>query len=442
MYASEQFHYRFFEVVEGESSLPLLRAEGLGGQLYEFATKGPTRATDWAAWLGWIPAIALGIGGWFVAASRYLTTGWRTTRVVVLLMLLAALLAGHVGILCAPDAQRIEADDNARELERTAALANLPHNQTAAKMELRLKQARLLGTNETGVIDWTTDFGSGPTNPVILGIKWEVVGLPPGIIALTQTYGLKDGGPSTTPEFKLTAENVVRSAIIHDICGATNEVAACLPEVRGYQVRTATGYGFNQDVVDPALAAKWKARPHSVTARLGLWLLEAKTTLVAPLSSSRGFRVDELKLQIVQQQLYNPPHTLVQLWKRLPPSQDENDGLLSRSGATPDLMIVRNPRTREAFILSPPWEDHSQIQPIASLLSPTRRMHVRGAPAGFRRGDRGFYEANDLTYQAERVGFNAAWLAESELLCVRLTLVGFHGHTVQVENFQLEPAKN
>ncbi len=97
-YAFDQFLYAHWETTGEESLLPGLAAEGGLRQLWEFFAKGPNRSVFAPEWLSWIPAVVLGVGGWVVVGCRYLTRGWRATRIVGLLALLMALVAGHVGV--------------------------------------------------------------------------------------------------------------------------------------------------------------------------------------------------------------------------------------------------------------------------------------------------------------------------------------------------------
>ena len=46
----------------------------------------------------------------------------------------------------------------------------------------------------------------------------------------------------------------------------------------------------------------------------------------------------------------------------------------------------------------------------------------------------------DLTKATAHYGFSAEWVAEAELLAVRLTLVGKGTRQLRLENFQLQPA--
>ena len=49
--------------------------------------------------------------------------------------------------------------------------------------------------------------------------------------------------------------------------------------------------------------------------------------------------------------------------------------------------------------------------------------------------------ACDMAKVAARHGFDAAWLADAELLCVRLSLAGSARREVALENFRLEPER-
>ncbi|MBI5801954.1 MAG: hypothetical protein HZA92_14680 [Verrucomicrobia bacterium] len=400
----------------GDEHWPVLTSPHLLGQVVEYYTKNTPVVVGLSMRTARIPLVVLAVAGWLVVLCRYLFPGWRATRLAIETGMLVCLATAFV-------LGEIPWQERRAEVNALAHAEGMRLERAVETLTVRLKSARRVPTREMagkGEVPRIEFGSSGATE-----FTWETEGAAPGTIVFSG-IGRLDKGYSLTATNYLPGGAQVGLANRHVgyyASVASNQLVAALPELAGYRLHATRWRSWHWAQMRPELAAELTVRPQIVTAEVVLGVVAPRTLAVLPVRQGASEWMGTTRIRLT-----GAPRFGV---KVIGNAQEITQYVQDTTSEEPNLFLLRNSRTKEAF--------------------PVRREELEGdagrhseavvhAPLN---GIRGVWIALmecDLTKAAARHGFSAEWVAESELLCVRLTLVGKGTRQLRLENFQLQPA--
>ena len=401
----------------GNEHWPVLTSPHLIGQVWEYYAKNTPVTVGASQRTVLIAVVVLAVAGWLVVLCRYLFPSWRATRLAIESAMLVSLATAFALGESSWEKQMHEfaEREHAKRVQLTRGVE---------KLTLEFKSARRVPTPEMAEKAGLPRSASG--SPRQAEFRWETAGAAPGTILLTGIQRLTLGSSlSATDYFQSGTQSLLHNAYVgYFACAASNQLIAALPEVAGYQLLAKRLPSWHWAEFRLEQVAELNARPQLVTAELVLVVVAPRTLAVLPVraSASEWFGTTRVRLTGV-------PKFGVEIRGNV---EQEHRYLQDTTPEEPNLFLLRNSRTKVAIPLR--WKEGHDND-----IGRDRNDDIRSPLTGTRRAWLALVEC-DLTQVAARHGFDAAWVAESELLAVRLTLVGYGTRQLRLENFQLQPA--
>lgn len=407
MQVGEQLQLRTLAAA-GAEPWAVMDSPHLLGQLAQFWSRNSPSPVHMTGKMAVVPVYVLAVAGWLVVACRYLFADWRATR----LALESAVLATVV-IACGLN----EWGQMQRGRESALKHWDRPLTEALHRVEVRLKEARLGPQREYLGREPRADDPPGTRRGAVF--TWGTSGQPPGIVLLVETDWVRSG----TPENSYGGAD--RGLMFHTrempyfVERAGEQLAAALPELSGYAVRSKRVASYHWVELQAAWAEEFSREPKAARASVELAALAPSTLAVLPVGQAANLTLDQARIRLTAGR--EPRLSIVQpsrlthsyLWKQ------------SQSEGVPNLFVLRNAKTKEAIVVG--------------RFACEDKWGSVSAPGSSRRLDLHLTEC-PLTHATTRYGLPAAWLADAELLCVRMQLVGHVHRKVELENFRLEPA--
>lgn len=396
--------------VAGEASWPTMESPHLLGQVWEFWTRRQQgRTVGMSAPIAAVPVYVLVVAGWLVVACRYLWAGWRATR----LALESAVLVAVV-IACA----RNEFGRDASPRERVVVTYYDGEITKALNaVQVRLKEARLVPDREVLGRERRADDPPGTKLGAVF--TWETSGWPAGIVSLTRMSSVRSGARAESYGGSERHSWLHSQELPYLIEQKGEQLTASLPELAGYAVRSKRVEANHWTELQAAWVEEFNREPKAAQASVELSALAPSVLAALPVGQATKLRLDQGRIRLTG-------GPAPRLSFEVPSIQMHTYLWDSRQAeGVPNLFLLRNAKTKEAII-------------VGRLLCGDGWGSV-SAPGSLRRLDM-FRAEWQLTQVAERYGLPAAWLADAELLCVRMRLVGHVHRKVELENFRLEPA--
>lgn len=395
----------------GEEPWPTMESPHLLGQVWEFWTRNqPGKTVTQSADVAVVLVYVLAVAGWLVVACRYLFAGWRATR---LALETAALVA--VVIACAWNEFGREAWPRERavvthyDVGITKALDTVP---------VRLKEARLVSQREFLGREPRVDDPPGTKRGAVF--TWETSGWPSGIVVLTRMSSIRSGIRLESYGGYDSHRSLDAREMPYFVEQEGQQLAAALPELSGYAVRRKRVAAYHWAELQAAWRDEFSREPKAAQASVELAALAPSVLATLPMGQAAKRTLDQAHIRLTGGR---EPRLSFEL-----PSIQTHTYLWDprQAAGVPNLFLLRNAKTKEAivvgrFLCGDGWGSVS-------------------APGSLRRLDM-FRAEWQLTQVAERYGLPAAWLADAELFCVRMQLVGHVHRKVELENFQLLPAE-
>lgn len=400
----------------GNEHWPILTSPHLLGQMLEYYAKNTPVPVGMSMRTAGIPLVVLAVAGWLVVLCRYLFPGWRATRLAIESAMLVSLATAFA--LGEPSWEKQREEFAEREHAKWVQL-----RRGVERLTLQFKSARRVPTREMAEKAGLPRSESG--SPRQVEFSWETAGAAPGTIVFTGIQKLALGSSlSATDYFHSGTQSLLHNSYVgYFACTASNQLIAALPELTGYQLRAKRLPSWHWAEFRLEQLAELVARPQLVTAEVVLAVVAPRTLAVLPVrtSGSEWFGTTRVRLT-------GAPKFAVEIRGN---GDQEHRFLQHTTPEEPNLFLLRNSRTKEAFPLRRDELDND--------IGRARDNDVRSPLMGSRHASIALMEC-DLTKAAARHGFSAEWVAESELLAVRLTLVGYGTRQLRLENFQLQPA--
>ena len=409
MQVGEQLQMRSMAAA-GEESWPTIESGHLLGQMWEFWTRNqPGKIVTQSAEITVVPVYVLAVAGWLVVACRYLFAGWRATRLVIETAVLVAVV-----IACARN--ELELGASARPRVEIAYDASITKALDA--VEVRLKEARLGSQREYLGREPRADDPPGTKRGAVF--TWETTAPPPGTVMLWRTawvgvqlpkltYGGGERGMMTYPrEMPYFVEQ------------AGEQLAAALPELAGYTVRSKRVAAFHWVELQSAWAEEFSRERKTAVANVELAALAPSTLAILPVGRATSSTLDQTRIHLTGgselRLSFELPSLQMHTWLW---DARQSEGI-------PNLFVLRNAKTKEAIV-------------VGKFACEDKWGRVT-APGSARELDL-FHSECSLVQAAARYGLTADWLEGTELLCVRMKLVSQVQRKVTLENFRLEPAR-
>lgn len=417
----------------GAEAWPVIESTHLPGQVWEYLTRNPPVPTLFLLErTTTVATVVLAVAGWVLAACRYVFAEWRVTRIAMEFTALVMVAAGF-------------ASENSDAVKRVAEYlmyergsVNIPDPEAEVRAA-RYREA-LAGTEVAvkfvGVVSaqaWhrvTTPRASAPPNIVPAEFEFEVSGTPPGMVVmpwLSYFFAASKPKELLCPRNEAPSRPSSSSGVDYYATVQTNALVRALPELAGYELRTERFVGWHIFQFTEEVRAGLRQVPSGeLRADVGLVGVRPRVMAVLPVARPVHEKIGTAKVRVSGAPWFHLD--VIEPWN------ESRGSLLDLQWpeVAPNLYVLRNPRTRQAVAL--PWY---------ALRQPEERMIDKGADVRAPFGTDGEYfcrRACDMTKVAARYGFDAAWLADAELLCVRLSKVGGAHREVTMENFRLEPA--
>ena len=283
---------------------------------------------------------------------------------------------------------------------------------------VRLKEARLVPQREFLGRDPRADDPPATKRGAVF--TWETSGWPAGIVSLMRMSSIRTVDRSNTDGGFERHSWLHASELPYLIEQKGEQLAAALPELEGYAVRSKRVEASHWTELQAAWAEEFSREPKAAYATLELSALAPSVLATLPMGQAARLTLDQSRIRLTggrePRLTFDLPSILTQtfLWDS------------RQVEAVPNLFLLRNAKTKEAVIVG--------------RFTAEDRWGSMSAPGSSRRLDMRRIEWQ-LTQVAERYGLPAAWLADAELLCMRMRLVGHVHRKVELENFRLEPAK-
>lgn len=393
----------------GEEPWPVMDSPHFLGQVWEFWTRNqPGRVVSMSAKTAVVPVYVLAVAAWLVVACRYLFSGWRAMRLALETAVLAAVV-----IACAWN-----------EFERGASLrprAEVSYDAGVTKaldaVKVRLKAAHLLPQREFLGREPRADDPPGTKRGAVF--TWETSGQPPGIVMLWRTAWVGSEGPQRTYGGGERGLMIYARETAYYVEQAGEQLAAALPELSGYTVRSKRVPGFHWVELQAPWAEEFSREPKPANAQVELAALAPSTLAVLPVGRAATRSLGQARVRLTggrePRWEFELPSLQAHTWL-WDPRQSED---------SPNLFVLRNAKAKEAIV-------------VGKFACEDKWGRV-AAPGSSRELDLLHTECS-LAQAAARYGLPASWLADAELLCVRMKLVGRVSRPVRLENFRLEPA--
>ena len=197
------------------------------------------------------------------------------------------------------------------------------------------------------------------------------------------------------------------------------QLPAALRELSGYALRTNPAPVRLWTELHADWAEKFSREPQAAKAKVILATLKPTTLAVLPVHQPARLTLDQTRISLtggpeLHLRVEGPEKVIYRyLWDHTRVSED------------PNLFVLRNSKTKEAFIM------HRSL---------TESAYGGATAPGSSRSLTIVRTDCQLAKAVERLGLPTTWLADAELLCVRMQLVGHAHRGVELENFQLLPA--
>jgi len=306
-------------------------------------------------------------------------------------------------------------------------------NGLAERLEVRLLSATHFGTNRVwGVVEGIS-FYDVPATHTSVRVEFAVEGNPPSTLAFAQLFSLRGASRSRTNREPLMGgfHHGSRWGLRLIAAREQTKLSERLDPFAGYRLHTVAYPPWETASLRNELAEELMGQPIPVVADVMVSVVQTEVAAVLPLAKEPKMRFGEqrLSLRFVDRTKYGSANGSE--WElfasgRIHPDRSWHS---LQPRAEPDLLVIRNPTTKDGFVVPAVevnrFENYNQR--VAAPMSPTRAIQ--------------FAEWSvNLSRLAARFGFDSNWLAQSELVCVRLTKTGHAYRQMTLENFRLEPA--
>lgn len=398
---------------------PILTSPHLLGQVWEYYAKNTPVPVGASQRTVLIAVVVLAVTGWLVVICRYLFSSWRATRLAIESAMLVSLATAFA--LGEPSWEKQWKESSARNRAKRTQL-----ERGVEKLTVRLKLARRVPLREMELAEksggYPMQFHSPPG---MTEFTWETEGVAPGTIVFTGVGNLSQGIVLFATNYLSGGTHVSLNNrhVGYFASVASNQLVTALPELAGYRLHAKRSASWHWEAMRPELAEELAARPHTVTVEMLLGAVAPRTLAVLPVRLSASEWRGTTRIRLTGAQGFG--------LEVMGNAEQTNEHLRDTTPEEPNLFLLRNPRTKEAFPLR--WQEldndsgRNRDDVIEAPLMGTRRLPITLVEC-------------ELTKVAAHYGFSAEWVAESELLAVRLTLVGRGTRQLRLENFQLQPA--
>lgn len=419
----------------GAEVWPVIESTHLPGQVWEFLTRNPPVPTLFLLErTTMVAVVVLAVAGWVLTVCRYLFAEWRVTRIAMeftALVMVAAAFASENSDAVKRVAEHLMHErqeiviDGPEAVARVARMTRL--REALAGTEVTVKSARLVSPQS-----WTqvTRRESATNTNLPAEFEFDVTGTPPGTIVMARLscfFAASKPKELFCPRNEAPDSRMSSSGVGYYATVQSNDFVRALPELAGYELRAERLPNWHWlQLTEEVRAFLRQAPAGELRANVGLNAVRPSVMAVLPAAKPHHLKIGTAKVR-----LSGTP------WFHLDvvePGYASWDSLLHPRWPleAPNLFVLRNPRTRQAVAL--PWNTLFRQWEMILDASASVRPPFGSDSEYFRR------RACDMAKVAARHGFDAAWLADAELLCVRLSLAGLAKREVALENFRLEPA--